>query len=158
LGIAQGLLTPAAYAELPPGVKLTAGQAAYAQAMAWQGALHARIESLDEPLPVPPSTLSIPPYDRSGQCTMRAFNTGPDIAYPTEALFRYGVGAVVVHFALEADGTVRARTVAASIPPGPLAEAVEATLGQWRVERDPSSPANCRIPPSDYMMVRFVLQ
>ena len=63
--------------------------------MAWQGALFARIESLDEPLPVPASTLGIPAYDRSGECTMRSFNTGPEIEYPTEALFRYGVGAVV---------------------------------------------------------------
>ena len=154
---AQGLLMPAAYAETPPGATLTAGQAAFAQAMAWQGALMARIESLDEALPVP-SMLSVPTYDRSRQCNMRAFNSGPDIQYPTEALFRYGVGAVVSHFALDADGTVRSRTIAASIPPGSLGEAVAATLDQWRVEKDSRSAANCTIPPSHYVMVRFVLE
>ena len=157
-GLAQALLMPAAYAETPPGARLTAGQVAFAQAMAWQGALFARIESLDEPLPVPASTLGIPAYDRSGECTMRSFNTGPEIEYPTEALFRYGVGAVVAHFALDADGGIRARTIAASIPPGALAEAVEATLPQWRVEKDPRSAASCRIPASYYFMVRFVLR
>jgi hypothetical protein len=157
-GLAQALLMPAAYAETPPGAKLTAGQVAFAQAMAWQGALFARIESLDEPLPVPASTLGIPAYDRSGECAMRSSNTGPEIEYPTEALFRYGVGAVVAHFALDADGGVRARTIAASIPPGPLADAVEAALPQWRVEKDPRAAAGCRVPASYYVMVRFVLQ
>ena len=94
---AQGLLLPAAYAETPPGARLTAGQVAFAQAMAWQGALFARIESLDEALPVSLPTLTSG-YDRSGECTMRGFNAGPEIEYPTEALFRYGVGAVVAHF------------------------------------------------------------
>jgi hypothetical protein len=154
---AQALLMPAAYAETPPGAKLTAGQAAYAQAMAWQGALLARVESLGEALPVP-SLLNVPAYDRSGQCSMRASNAGPEIKYPTEALFRYGVGAVVAHFALNADGAVRAHVIGASIPPGPLAEAVDATLDQWRIEKDPRSPASCRIPPSHYVMVRFVLE
>jgi hypothetical protein len=56
-----------------------------------------------------------------------------DLPAPSEALFRYGVGAVVAHFALDADGTVRARTIAASIPPGPLAEAFAKTLPNWRV-------------------------
>ncbi|HUQ53119.1 MAG TPA: hypothetical protein VM692_12920 [Gammaproteobacteria bacterium] len=158
---AQALLLPAAYAATPPQATLTAGQSAFAQAMAWQGALYARIETLNEPLPLPPSTLGmqdIPSYDRRGECSMRASNAGPEIEYPTEALFRYGVGAVVAHFALDTDGTIRARTIAASIPPGPLAEAVEASLDQWRIEKLPSSSASCCVPPSYYAMVRFVLQ
>ena len=156
---AQSLLMPAAYAEIPPGTRLTAGQVAYAQAMAWQGALLARQETLDEAAPVTlPTMRSIPVYDGRGLCRMRAFNAGPELKYPTEALFRYGVGAVVMHFALEPDGTVRSRSVAASVPPGLLGEAVEATLDNWRIEKTSGSPPNCRAPPSLYYVVRFVIQ
>jgi hypothetical protein len=160
---AQLLLWPAAYAEIPPGARLTAGQAAYAQAMAWQGALLARLDSMGEnrdfELPSNPSSRNIPvPADFTRLCGMRAFNTGPEIEYPTEALYRYGVGAVVMHFGLEPNGTVRSRTIAASIPPGPLAEAVENTLGQWRVEKAPNARPDCRMPSSLYFSVRFVLR
>jgi len=89
---------------------------------------------------------------------MRAVNTGREIVYPPEAILRYGAGAVVMHFALEPDGTVRSRTVAASVPPGPLAEAVDATLDAWQVEKSSSAAANCRIPSSYYTVVRFVLR
>jgi hypothetical protein len=156
---AQSLLMPAAYAETPPGTRLTAGQLAYAQAMAWQGALLARQETLDEAAPVTlPTMRSIPVYDGRGLCGMRAFNAGPELKYPTEALFRYGVGAVVMHFALEPDGAVRSRSVAASIPPGPLGEAVAASLDNWRIEKASGSPPNCRAPPSLYYVVRFVIR
>ena len=40
----------------------------------------------------------------------------------------------------------------------PLGAAVGATLDHWRIEREPSSAAGCRIPPSYYVMVRFVLE
>jgi outer membrane biosynthesis protein TonB len=89
---------------------------------------------------------------------MRAFNTGREIVYPAQALYRYGAGAVVMHFALQPDGSVRARTIAASIPPGPLAEAVEATLPNWQVEKAANAPASCRVPSSYYFVVRFVLR
>jgi hypothetical protein len=155
---AQELLLPAAYAETPPGARLTAGQVAYAQAMAWQGALLARIESLDETLPIPQLLPSAPTYNRGIPCSLRAFNSGPEIKYPTEALFRYGVGAVVAHFALNPDGTIRGHTIAASVPPGPLGEAVEKTLPQWKVEKSTRAAANCTVPSSHYVMVRFVLE
>lgn len=159
---AQLLLWEAAHAEIPPGAKLTAGQAAYAQAMAWQGALLARLDSMGEDggleLPSNPSSRDIPiPADFNRLCGMRALNTGPEIEYPTEALFRYGVGAVVMHFGLAPDGTVRSRTIAASIPQGPLADAVEKTLDQWRIERSSAAPG-CRMPSSFYFSVRFVLR
>jgi hypothetical protein len=73
-------------------------------------------------------------------------------------LYRYGAGAVVMHFALDPDGSVRTRTIAASIPPGPLAEAVEAALPNWQVEKASNAPASCRIPSSFYFTVRFVLR
>lgn len=159
---ARLLLWEAAYAETPPGTTLTAGQAAFAQAMAWHGALLARLDSMNEnrgfDLPSNPSSRDIPVPDFDSHCSMSAFNTGPEIEYPTEALFRYGVGAVVMHFGLAPDGTVRSRSIAASVPPGPLANAVEATLDQWRIEKSSSSAANCRVPASFYFSVRFVLR
>jgi hypothetical protein len=153
---AQELLMPAAYADIPPGARLTAGQLAFAEAMAWQGALLARLQSLDETLPVM-SLLRMPAYDGGNRCRMRAFNAGPEVQYPSEALFRYGVGAVVAHFALDADGSVRSRTIAASIPPGPLAEALEKTLPDWQIEKSSTARPNCRIPSSHYVAMRFVL-
>ena len=89
---------------------------------------------------------------------MRAFNTGPEIQYPTEALFRYGVGAVVIHFGLEPDGSIRSRTIAAAIPPGPLAEAVQVTLDQWNIEKSSRAAPGCLMPSSFYFSVRFVLR
>lgn len=159
--IAQALLRPAAYAEQPPGTVLTAGQLAYAQALGWQGALLARLESLGEAPPTPTLLVTvpdIPPFDGRGLCALRAFDTGPEIQYPAEALLRYGVGAVVVHFALDATGNIRARTIAASIPSGPLAEAVEKTLPQWRLDKAPGSSPDCRVPPSWYFPVHFILK
>ena len=88
---------------------------------------------------------------------MRAFNAGPELVYPSEALFRYGVGAVVMHFGLEPDGAVRSRTIAASVPPGPLGEAVAVTLDNWRIEKA-SDALDCRAPPSLYYVILFVLQ
>jgi hypothetical protein len=63
-----------------------------------------------------------------------------------------------MHFALEPDGAVRSRTIAASVPPGPLAEAVGATLDNWRIEKASGSSPDCRAPPSLYYVIRFVLQ
>ena len=70
----------------------------------------------------------------------------------------YGVGAVVMHFGLAPDGAVHSRTIAASIPAGPLADAVEKTLGQWRIEKSPGSAPDCRMPSSFHYSVRFVLR
>jgi len=156
--VAQRLLLPAAFAE-NPSARPTAGQFAYAEAMAWQSALLAKIEIDGEELPAAPVLGNdIPPFDNNGACKMNVRRDGAEISYPPEALSRYGVGAVVLHMGLDASGAVTGRTIAAAIPPGVLADAVEAVANEWRVERDPSSPAGCRVPSSAYVNIRFVLE
>jgi hypothetical protein len=154
--IAQRLLLPAAFAEITDA-KLTAGQLAFAQAMAWQSALLARIQSNDEELPAPtPAGGDLPAYD-DRFCKLRTVRDA-EVVYPPAALNSFGVGAVVLHFGLDSAGAVTSRTIAAAIPPGALADAVAETADEWHVEKDPAAPASCRMPPASYVNVRFVLE
>jgi hypothetical protein len=155
---AQRLLLPVAFTTVD-GATLTAGQRAYAQAMAWHSALQAKVEAGGSGVPAPPSFgADLPPFDNDALCRIRTIRDDAEIVYPPEALDRYGVGAVVVHLGLDQNGAVVSRTTAAAIPPGVLAEAVDEVAGKWRVEKDPSSPAGCRMPPAAYVNVRFVLE
>jgi hypothetical protein len=153
---AQRLLLPIAFADASEGT-LTTGQLAYAQAMAWQSALLAKIESDGGAPPQPPTFgRDLPAFDGAALCSVRTIR-GAQVEYPPEALDRYGVGAVVLHMGLDPAGAVTSRTIAASIPPGVLADAVEKIAAEWLVEQDPSSPAGCRMPSSTYVNVRFLL-
>jgi hypothetical protein len=153
---AQRLLLPIAFADASGGT-LTTGQLAYAQAMAWQSALLAKVESDGEAPPQPPTFgRDMPTFDNDDWCSVRTIRRA-EVEYPPEALNRYGVGAVVLHMGLDAAGTVTSRTIAASIPPGVLADAVEKAADEWHVEKNPSSPAGCRMPSSTYVNVRFLL-
>jgi outer membrane biosynthesis protein TonB len=155
---AQRLLMPAALAAAPDAT-LTPPQRAYAQALVWQSALLAKVQSIKGELPAPPTFGSdMPAFDDGALCRMRTIRNGAEVEYPPEALDRYGVGAVVVHFGLDSIGAVTSRTIAAAIPLGVLADAVEEVADEWRVEPDPSSRFGCRIPPSTYVNVRFVLE
>ena len=156
--IAQRLLMPAAYANTPSGAGLTVGQVAYAEAMAWQSALFAKLQSRGIDLPEDPTFgADVPPFDADAQCKMRSIREGGELSYPPDVLSRFGVGSVVVHFGLDSAGAVTSHAVAAAIPAGALAKAVEDVADEWRIERDPSSARGCRIPPSAYVNVRFVL-
>jgi hypothetical protein len=154
---AQRLLLPVAFVASPGGT-LTNAQLAYAQAMAWQTALVAKVES-DGAEPPHPTVFGgeMPAFDTDALCKIRTVRDGAALAYPPEALDRYGVGAVVLHIGLEADGAAASRTIAAAIPPGVLADTVERASADWRVEKDPSSSSGCRMPSSAYVNVRFTL-
>ena len=155
---AQRLLMPAAFAAMQ-GSTLSAGQRAFAQAMVWQSALLAKIQSANGALPAAPTFGGdMPPFDDNALCRMRTIRNGAQVEYPPEALERFGVGAVVVHLALDTNGAITQRTIAAAIPPGVLADSVEKVADEWRIEKDPSSVAGCRIPSSAYVNVRFVLE
>ena len=155
--IAQRLLMPAAYANTPAGAGLTVGQVAYAEAMAWQSALFAKLQSRGIDLPGDPTFgADVPPFDVDAQCKMRSIRDG-ELSYPPDVLSRFGVGSVVVHFGLDSAGAVTSRAVAAAIPAGALAKSVEDAAGEWRIEKDPESARDCRIPSSAYVNVRFVL-
>lgn len=154
---AQRLMLPVAFVAVP-GDTLSSGQLAYAQAMAWQTALLAKVESDDgEPLQPTAFGREMPAFDADALCKVRTIRDGGALAYPPEALDRYGVGAVVLHVGLEADGSATSRTIAAAIPPGVLADAVEKASADWLVEKDPRSSPGCRMPSSAYVNVRFTL-
>jgi hypothetical protein len=147
---AQSLLAPLAF-DAAEG-QLTLGQAAYAQALAWQGALRAKSKSNDEEL----SDWSPIGVLAEGLCRMHLIaDVGP--GYPPEMLARFGVGAVVVLMGLDPSGAVTSRTLAAVVPPGPFGEAVMAVVDQWRVEKHPAAPAGCRMPSAWFVQVRFVV-
>jgi hypothetical protein len=155
---AQRLLMPAAFADTPSAT-LTPGQRAFAQALAWQSALLAKAQGQKQELRAAPAFGSdMPAFDDNAWCRMRTIRDGAEVEYPPEALDRYGVGAVVVHLGLDANGAVTRRTIAAAIPAGVLAESVERVVNDWRVEKDPGSAAGCRTPSSAYVNVRFVLE
>ncbi len=158
LATAQRLLAPAAYTDVASDSGLTARQLAYAEAMAWQSALFAKLEHRRLALPSNPTFGSdVPPFDVNAQCKMRSVRDSGQLSYPREVLARFGVGSVVVHFALDSKGAVTSRSIAAAIPSSALAQAVEAAAAGWKIERDSTSARNCRIPSSAYVNVRFVL-
>ena len=158
--LAQRLLMPAAYAETPPRSEAHGrpGRIRASDGLARRAARHASRASTS-PCRCRPPRWASPADDRSGECTMRSFSAGPEIEYPTEALDRYGVGAVVAHFG---SGRRRRRHVLARSPqrsrPARWPKPSKRRSRKWRVEKDPRSAAGCRIPASYYVNVRFVLR
>jgi TonB family protein len=82
----------------------------------------------------------------------------PSPGYPGDALERYDVGAVVLYMRLDARGRVVDRAVIASVPSASLEPAVTAVAERWRVEREPGTPRDCRMPSSHFVPNRFFLQ
>ena len=82
---AQRLLMPAAYADVPSSAGLTVSQVAYAEAMAWQSALFAKLQSRDIDLPRDPTFgADVPPFDTDAQCKMRSVRDGAELSYRAE--------------------------------------------------------------------------
>jgi hypothetical protein len=129
---------------------LTPIQLTYAETLAWQSALHARMQRMGEPSPSP-SVVD------DGSCALRVDRGGAQIRYPPEALDRFGVGAVVVHFDVDASGAAMSRAIGAAIPSGALGDGVAAAMGDWRTDKDPNAAPGCRMPSSFFYPVRFVL-
>lgn len=157
--IALRLLRGRAFSDTPTAAGLTPTQFLYAQTLAWQAAVFAKLETIGEPLPSPPiAGNDVPPLDDSDRCAMRVTRGDTEIEYPPEALDRYGVGAVVVHLGVDTNGATTSRTIAAAVPPGELADALTAVIGEWNAEKDSSAARNCRMPASLFIPVRFVLE
>jgi hypothetical protein len=157
--IAQRLLRDRALADAPRVEGPTPAQQVYAQALAWQTALLARVESAGQPPPLPlPLDSDGPPPDDGDRCALRVLRGGAELDYPAEALDRYGAGAVVVQLGVNAGGAATGSTIAAAVPPGTLAQAVAAVMHDWRTEKDPSAAPTCRMPGSVFVPVRFVLE
>ncbi len=157
LTVAQRLLMPAALGD-GAAAEVTPAQQAFAEALAWQSALLTKVQSQGSALPTTtPYTDDAPRFDRTGVCVLQT-NADPSPGYPGDALERYQVGAVVLYMRLDARGRVVDREVIASVPSASLEPAVAAVAERWRVEREPGTPRNCRMPSSHFVPSRFVLQ
>jgi hypothetical protein len=138
--------------EAAPATGLTPIQLTYAETLAWQSAVQAKIQRMDGPGPSSSITFNDP-----GRCALRVDRGDAQVRYPPEVLDRFGVGVVVVHFGVDASGATTSRAIGAAIPPGALGDGVAAVMGDWRTEKDPSSAPSCRMPSSFFYPVRFVL-
>lgn len=131
---------------------LTLAQGVYAQALAWQGALRAKLRAQGEQ----PREADA----RSGaaaQCAVRLV-AEPQPAYPVDALAGSGVGAVVFRVTTDAQGQVVDRKIAAAVPAGSFSEAVVAVADQWRAEIAPDAAPGCRRDGVQYAQIVFVAQ
>lgn len=154
---AQRLLRRHAFPAGEPST-LTPGQVVFAQAMAWQGALRARLESQDEKLRDPQPINGSPSTVAGGQPACIYERIGDLPGYPPIALNRLGAGAVVVHTLFAADGSVVRSEIAAGVPPGAFVDAMRRAAFDWKYQRWPGSPPNCDLAGSRYIMVRFFIE
>jgi hypothetical protein len=137
--------------------ELSIGQVLYAQAMAWQGALRARLKSQDETLRTEIAMVGDPPA-RAGMpvpCTyLIIFDS---LNYPPAALNRLGAGAVVLHTRFDDKGNVVRQEIAAGVPPGSFVDATRRSMSETRSELAPGSPPSCDPSGSRYSIVLFLI-
>jgi hypothetical protein len=139
------------------GEALSIGQVLYAQAMAWQGALRARLRSQDEELREE-SGMQVDPPQRPGMPVPCSYETDIDaLGYPPNAVETLGAGAVVIHTRFDDSGNVLRRDVAAGVPTGLFVDATRRQLPGLRSERAAGSPPDCEASGSRYDVVLYVL-
>jgi hypothetical protein len=128
---------------------LTLAQRGYAEALAWEGALRAKMQSQGDDLPRAERAAAA-----SGRCSVRLVpDPAPD--YPSGALLGSGFGAVVMRVRTDGRGAIVDRQIAAAIPAGSFSEAVAAVADEWRVEvLDAAS--GCRLDGIQYTPILFV--
>jgi hypothetical protein len=155
--VAQRLLMPAALGD-NAAAEVTPSQRAFAEALAWHSALLAKVQSQGAALPTTtPYSDDAPRFDRPGVCVLRAI-IDPAPPPPGDALDRYSVGAVVVHMRLDARGRVVGHEVVASVPSRLLEGPVRVVAEKWRVEKEPGTARDCRMPSSHFVPTSFILQ
>ncbi|HEY3517635.1 MAG TPA: hypothetical protein VGL98_11360 [Gammaproteobacteria bacterium] len=153
---AQGLLRRYAF-PTETTEKLSTGQVLYAQAMAWQGALRAKLRSQDETLRTEMAMVGDPPA-RAGLAVPCSYLTISDgLGYPPNALNRLGAGSVVLHTRFDDKGNVVRQEIAAGVPPGAFVDATRRSLSKTRSELASGSPPNCDPSGSRYSIVLFFI-
>lgn len=155
LSIAQLLLRERAFSDRPPAGELTPVQLLYAHTLAWQAAVFAKAQALGDRVPSPLTTDLV--ISESALCVIRVTRAGNAIVFPAEALDRWGVGAVVVHLALDGNGATTSRGIAAAVPPGALAEGISPAVAGWNTEKDRSAAPGCVMPTALFVPMHFVL-
>jgi hypothetical protein len=132
---------------------LTLAQRAYAQALAWEGALRAKLQAQGDSLP----ETNFSGATASERCAVRLVaEPAPD--YPRDALLGSGFGAVVMRVRTDTRGEIVERQIAAAIPSGSFGEAVAAVADEWRVEVAPAAQPGCRRDGTHYTPILFVAE
>ena len=155
---ALDLLQPAVDEEADGGDEsaLTLAPGAYAQALAWQGALRAKLQSQGDDLPRAEYRGRTAP-GATARCAVRLV-AEPAPTYPSDALLASGFGAVVMRIRTDAQGAVVERQIAAAIPQGSFSEAVAAVADEWRVEVAADLAPGCRLDGTRYTSILFVAE
>jgi hypothetical protein len=129
---------------------LTLAQRGYAEALAWDGAVRAKMQGQGEDWPRADRRSAA-----DGRCPFRLVaDPAPD--YPHDALLGSGFGAVVMRVQTDTRGAIVHSQVAAAIPTGSFSDAVEAVSGKWRVEAEPDAAPDCRRDGIQYTPILFV--
>jgi hypothetical protein len=132
----------------------TAAQGAYAQALAWQGALRAKMQGQGEALPQDEHAARTA-SGATERCAVRLL-AEPAPAYPSQALLGAGFGAVVMRFRTDDRGAIVERRIAAAIPTGSFSDAVAAVADEWRIEVTRDAASACRVEGTRYVPILFV--
>lgn len=155
LGRAQALMAP--YAHISTGEPgLTLGQRTYANALAWRTLARAFLQTRGHrPLPDFDMNARIESdQDPRPFCEMSIVSE-PRPVFPPGARTAFAVGAAIVRFNINEQGQTTSVDVAASLPDRWFREALERVTPQWRLERSPDSPADCRYQPVMYQSWMF---
>jgi hypothetical protein len=127
------------YARNPADGSLTEPQMLYARALAWHGALRARLRTFGWRPPATGNeygalTIDIDQADNTRVCAME-IDASPIPRYPAAALERYGVGVVVLRVVTDANGAITDIRPVASVGGQQFVDAVAAVAPRWRIER-----------------------
>lgn len=133
---------------------VTVGDMLYARARGWLAAVRARMndEAPDYHLP---GRQSLP--DRPPICPAN-LRANPMPRYPSNALWGFNVGAVIVRVSTDSEGRVLQTRVLASIPSENFGESLEDERLVWTLTRSPDAPAGCRMESKSMLVpIRFII-
>lgn len=154
---AQGIIGPYAFAATE-GDGLSLGHKMYGSIVAWRGLVKTFVSSRGlRPLQQRAPQFRVEQEDDRPLCDMRLV-AKPEPQFPPGAQTAFSTGSVVVRIKLDATGRVTDSRVAAAVPERWFKDSVDRVAGQWKVEREPSSAANCRYQPVMFVTYQFLFR
>lgn len=130
----------------------TIGEHAYAEAVAWQAMLHAKlaVEWLTGDYITRQTNRfgdlldTVGPADQiEDQCAARIVRE--DMTYPPEEQRHNHFGVVILLLRADGTGAITSRTILASRGSDAFPRTVQASWSDWRIERIPDAPRSCRL-------------
>lgn len=160
---ARQMLAPLAEQESSNG-EMTLAQLAYAEALAWRGALNAIAGSgqYDLPEEIEPEGDADGFVEMGGgggsatRCALKFRFNVDAINFPQREMIDEQVGSVVARFSLSETGAVTNRRVVARVGSPGFVRAVESAIGDWQISRDDEeSEPGCRMAMTVFRTVVF---